>query len=94
MVLKAKNVVNAIRHLEALEDDVQETVKSGGRVKAQIDALPPPVPLSPGNFGRHCGSDVTRDPVGKVADTITGEGVLSAIDYIEKVTRRIRATLK
>ena len=38
LVLKTKNVVNAIRYLEALEDHVQKAVKSGARASAQTDS--------------------------------------------------------
>jgi hypothetical protein len=94
LVLKTKNVVNAIRYLEALEDHVQKAVKSGARASAQTDSSLRPVPLGPGHFGRGCAFDVTRDPGGKVGDTIDGKDVLRALGYMEKVTRRIRTALK
>lgn len=94
MVLKAKNVVNAIRHLEALEDHVQKAVLSAARVSPRTGSSFRPVPLGPGYFGRRCAIDVTEDPGGRRSDTMDGKDVLRALGYMDKVTSRIRTALK
>lgn len=92
LALKTKNVVNAIRHLEALEGHVQKAVKSA-RVSAQSGSSPRPVPLGPGHFGKGCAIDVTRNP-GGMPETMNRKDILSALGYMDKVTRGIRAAMK
>ncbi len=89
LIIQRENLFNAIRYLEAVEDDVKKTVKSGAEVPAQIGGSVAVIVPKANFFGRRCAFDVLRGQ-----ESYDPQEMLSALRYIEKVVKDIRKTVR